>query len=137
MEFDAATLELIARAEAARLRAHAPYSDFRVGAAILDEAGVAHVGCNVENVASPLGLCAEANAIGAMVAAGGARIARIAIVGGRTALEACAPCGGCRQRIAEFAGPDTEIYFKASAGGFARWTVDGLLPARFSADLVD
>ena len=82
---------LIETAKAARLKAHAPYSGFRVGAAIIDENGATHVGCNVENAAYPESICAEANAIGAMISGGGSKIAVIAVVGGEDAIEACSP----------------------------------------------
>ena len=94
----------------ARQRAHAPYSGFRVGAAILDERGHIHVGCNVENAAYPEGSCAETGAIAAMVAGGGSAIREIVVVGGRDAIVACSPCGGCRQRIREFADADSRVW---------------------------
>ncbi|MCG8505616.1 MAG: cytidine deaminase, partial [Sphingomonadales bacterium] len=81
--------ELLDLAKEVRSRAYAPFSGYRVGAAILDGDGNVHSGCNVENAAYPEGICAETNAIGSMVAAGGKRIARIVIVGGRDGLEAC------------------------------------------------
>lgn len=92
--------ELLAAARAIRRRAYAPYSRFKVGAALRDEKGRIHVGCNVENAAYPLGSCAEAGAISAMIAAGGKRFQAVAIVGNGS--EPCAPCGGCRQRLYEF-----------------------------------
>jgi xanthosine phosphorylase len=106
--------DLIEAAERARGRAWAPYSGFKVGAAIRTPSGAIHLGCNVENLASPQGQCAEATAIGAMVAAGESQIREIAIVGSGT--EPCAPCGGCRQRIAEFAKPDTVVHMAAAGG---------------------
>jgi cytidine deaminase len=118
-----------------REQAYAPYSNFAVGAAILDEAGRIHSGCNVENAAYPQGQCAEANAIGAMRAGGGLRIIAIAITGpqGRP----CPPCGGCRQRIREFAGPDTLILL-GDAGGFnARHNMADLLPHSFGPDVLN
>ena len=123
---------LLDLAKQARSRAYAPYSGYRVGAAILDSAGNLHSGCNVENAAYPEGICAETNAIGSMVAAGGTKIARIVIVGGRDGgLEACTPCGGCRQRIREFADGDTAIIVLDSDGRPARFTIDDLLPDSF------
>ena len=94
---------LIAAARAVRARAYAPYSNHAVGAAVLDEHGRIHAGCNVENAAYPEGTCAEAGAIAAMVAAGSRHIAAMAIAGPGPAL--CTPCGGCRQKIREFAVP--------------------------------
>lgn len=95
-------------ARAVRARAHAPYSRFRVGAAVLDETGAVHLGCNVENAAYPEGVCAETAAIAAMVAAGGRRIRAIAVIGSGPTMTT--PCGGCRQRIREFADVDTRIH---------------------------
>ncbi len=92
--------ELLAAARTIRRRAYAPYSRFKVGAALRDEKGRIHVGCNVENAAYPLGTCAEAGAIAAMIAAGGKRFQAAAVVGNGP--EPCAPCGGCRQRLYEF-----------------------------------
>jgi len=126
--------QLFEKALGVRARAHAPYSNFLVGAAIEDEHGAVHVGCNVENAAYPLGACAEAGAISAMIAAGGKKIRRIAIVGGHGALEPCTPCGGCRQRIAEFAAPDTEILLRDEKEGVRRFSISDLLPASFALD---
>lgn len=128
--------ELLERAKAVRQAAYAPYSGFLVGAAIEDDQGQVHGGCNVENAAYPLGACAEAGAIGAMIAAGGAkrRISRIAIVGGRKDLEDCTPCGGCRQRIAEFAGPQTRILLEGPSGTIREFSMAALLPAGFVLD---
>lgn len=122
---------LIEAAKAVRARAHAPYSRFHVGCAVLDENGRIHSGCNVENAAYPEGICAETSAIAAMVAAGGRRIVAIAAVGGGQQLEACTPCGGCRQRIAEFSDGNTRIVLLDEAGRPQRYTVEQLLPASF------
>ncbi|GJD64064.1 cytidine deaminase [Methylobacterium frigidaeris] len=123
---------LFAAARAVQARAHAPYSRFRVGAAILDEAGAVHAGCNVENAAYPVGTCAEAGAVAAMVAAGGRRIAAILVLGDGEAL--VTPCGACRQRIREFAGPDTPIHVAGPQGVRRTFTLDELLPASFGPD---
>ncbi|GJD96021.1 cytidine deaminase [Methylobacterium iners] len=120
---------LLAAARGARARAHAPYSGFRVGAAILDEAGVVHAGCNVENAAYPVGTCAEAGAIAAMVAAGGREIRAILILGDGP--EPVTPCGACRQRIREFASPGTVIHVADLDGLRARFSLDALLPHSF------
>lgn len=126
--------ELFEQAIEARQRAYARYSHFRVGAAIEDESGALHVGCNVENAAYPVGMCAEAGAISAMRVAGGKRIRRIAVVGGlsdgpETVL--CAPCGACRQRIAEFSDATTRILLRDDSGNVRRFELSSLLPGAF------
>ncbi|MGX7705650.1 cytidine deaminase [Methylobacterium sp. Gmos1] len=126
------TETLLSAARAVQARAHAPYSRFRVGAAILDEAGAVHAGCNVENAAYPVGTCAEAGAIAAMVANGGRRIAAILVLGDGEAL--VTPCGACRQRIREFAAPDTPIHVAGPQGLRQTFTLDDLLPASFGPD---
>ena len=120
---------LLQRAMTVRERAYANYSRYNVGAALVDEGGNVHVGCNVENTAFPQGSCAEANAIGAMVAAGGRRIAKIAVVGGSGAAEPCTPCGGCRQRIKEFSDEHTRIITLNANGLPVVHTMEDLLPA--------
>ena len=122
---------LVEAAKAVRENAYAPYSGYLVGAALLDDRGRVHTGCNVENSAFPLGACAEANAIGAMVAAGGKRIVAIAAVGGPDNLEACTPCGGCRQNIAEFADANTRVVLLGADGRPESHPVDDLLPSSF------
>ncbi|WP_425409774.1 cytidine deaminase [Hyphococcus sp.] len=123
--------ELFEHALKIRERAYAPYSKFKVGAAILDKNGAIHCGCNVENAAYPLGNCAETSAIAAMVSAGGGEIAKIAVLGGADAITECAPCGGCRQAIAEFAGEDTAVLLKGADGVIQSLTVAELLPRAF------
>jgi len=98
---------LIEAALAARQHAYARYSQFLVGAAIRCERGVIHAGCNVENAAYPQGVCAEAGAISSMILSGSRRIEEVVIAGGGNG--PCTPCGGCRQKIREFAGPDVSI----------------------------
>jgi len=122
---------LIEAALKVRGMAYARYSGYRVGAAIEDDKGNIHTGCNVENAAFPEGSCAEANAIGAMVAAGGKSIRTIAVAGGRDTTEACTPCGGCRQRIREFSTPDTVIILQDDKGRPQRYDIDALLPRSF------
>jgi cytidine deaminase len=114
-----------------RENAHSRYSGYRVGAAIEDDRGHVHVGCNVENASFPEGSCAEANAIGAMVAAGGKSIRTIAVVGGRDETESCTPCGGCRQRIREFSSKDTVIVLEGDDGKPVTYDIDTLLPQSF------
>jgi cytidine deaminase len=132
--------ELFERALAARRRAYAPYSRFLVGAAIEDESGAVHVGCNVENASYPVGTCAETGAIAGMRAAGGQKIRRIAVVAGPAdgvGTVFCAPCGACRQRIAEFADADTQVLLRDDLGVVRRFDVGSLLPAAFGpADLL-
>lgn len=123
---------LIQAAIAAMPRAYAPYSQFMVGAAICDENGDIHTGVNVENAAYPQGSCAEAGAIAAMIMAGGTRIASIAVAGRGDML--CTPCGGCRQRIREFANPDTPILIADTTGLRQRFTLADLLPHSFGPD---
>lgn len=123
---------LLTAATEMRARAYAPYSRFPVGAALLDESGQVHAGCNVENAAYPVGTCAEAGAIAAMVAGGGRRIVEILIVGGGAAL--VTPCGACRQRIREFAEPSALIHIAGSDGMRRSFTLHELLPASFGPD---
>jgi cytidine deaminase len=105
MSLDDATLQrLVNAARAVRERGYAPYSKFLVGAAVLDEHGRIHAGCNVENAAYPQGWCAEASALAHLVTAGGRRVLAVAVVG--VADDPVTPCGGCRQKIREFAAAD-------------------------------
>jgi len=124
--------ELLEKARQVRANAHCPYSGFRVGAALLDENGDVHVGCNVENAAYSNVSCAEAGAISAMIAAGGKRIVTIAVAGGdETRTRACTPCGGCRQRINEFADENTRIIVKDDDETWHSYTMEELLPSSF------
>jgi len=120
---------LLAAARAARGRAYAPYSRFAVGAALLDEHGRIHAGCNIENAAYPQGQCAEATAIGHLVLAGGTRIVAAVVVG--VAAEPVTPCGGCRQRLREFAADDLPVWVADMEAVRARFTLGQLLPASF------
>jgi cytidine deaminase len=126
--------ELFAAAEAVRARAYAPYSNFRVGAAILADDGKVYAGCNVENAAYPIGSCAEAAAIAAMVAGGAARIRRIYVTGPGS--EPVTPCGGCRQRIREFADPDAVVISPGVEGQPLSQTVAELLPHSFGPEFL-
>mgnify|MGYP001811646300 FL=1 len=124
--------ELLDAARAVREKAYCPYSGFHVGAAILDDNGDLHVGCNVENAAYSNVSCAEAGAISAMIAAGGQRIVKIAIAGGDASkTRSCTPCGGCRQRIDEFADEDTRVIVKDDDGDWHSYTIAELLPSSF------
>ena len=121
--------ELFAAAKAAQGRAYAPYSRFRVGAALRTPEGAVFVGGNVENASYPEGWCAETSAIAAMVATGARRIAEICVIGDGEAL--CTPCGGCRQRIREFAGDDTIVHVAGPEGVRASFRLAALLPESF------
>ena len=123
--------QLIEAAKEAREHAHAPYSNYFVGAAIVDDNGDVHTGCNVENAAYPQGNCAETNAIGAMVTAGGKKISVIAAVGGGEELEFCTPCGGCRQSILEFSDENTRVILINEEGTIQEYSLDELLPLAF------
>jgi len=123
---------LFTHAKTARDNAYAPYSSFRVGAAILAPDGTLFSGANVENAAYPQGQCAEASAIGAMVTAGQRNIAAMLIVADGAAL--CTPCGGCRQRIREFASPQTLIHVAGLSGIRQTFTMEALLPQSFGPD---
>ena len=125
--------KLINAAIAAMGRAYAPYSKFPVGAAILDETGAIHIGANVENAAYPVGNCAEASAIAAMVMAGQKRIVKIAVAGGDGDL-LCTPCGACRQRIREFGGQDTPVMVCGPDGIQRHFTLGELLPESFGPE---
>ncbi len=123
--------ELIEAATHARQNAYCHYSGYSVGAAIIDDLGNMHTGVNVENAAYPLGNCAEAAAIAAMGLEGGKRIVRIAVAGGSGEVAPCTPCGGCRQRIHEFADDDTVIITMDDSRDWQRYSIAELLPAGF------
>ena len=121
---------LVEAAVAARARAYAPYSRFAVGAALRTAEGAVHAGCNVENAAYPEGTCAEAGAIAAMALAGGRRIVELVVAGGGGV--PCTPCGGCRQKIREFAAPETPIRMVDGEGRLLLTArLDELLPHSF------
>lgn len=125
--------DLIEAALAARQRAYAPYSNFLVGAAVRDEQGRVFGGCNIENAAYPQGWCAEASAISALVMAGGTKITEVAVVGEGPGM--VTPCGGCRQKIREFAGGAVAIHVCGPEGAVKRsFTLDELLPFSFGPD---
>src|SRR5918997_3564853 len=124
--------ELFKAAKAIQAKAYAPYSRFKVGAAIATDTGKVFTGCNVENAAYPVGSCAEAGAISAMIAAGESRIGQIVVMGEGENL--VTPCGGCRQRIREFAAPDAPIYIAGPEGIRKSFTLDELLPFSFGPD---
>ena len=125
--------ELLDIARQVRDKAHCPYSGFSVGAALIDDNGNVHVGCNVENAAYSNVSCAEAGAISAMVSSGGTCIATIAVAGGSKGEKsrACTPCGGCRQRIDEFSDENTRIIVKDDDDNWHSYTMEELLPSSF------
>lgn len=130
------TRQLFTAARDARANAHAPYSNFRVGAA-LAAGGKIYRGCNVENAAYPEGLCAEAAAIAAMVGDGVRRIDQVMIVAegaerGSGRVDWVLPCGGCLQKIAEFASADTPLTLATPAGKFNHGTLRDYLPRPFA-----
>ncbi|MEM6375914.1 MAG: cytidine deaminase [Pseudomonadota bacterium] len=126
---------LLEEARRVRENAYAPYSGFQVGAAVRGASGAIYVGCNVENAAYPQGLCAEAAAIAAMVAAGEAELVEIAVIA--DSATPISPCGGCRQKLAEFGAPEIEVTMATLSGQIQTQTLGSLLPGAFQAqDLV-
>jgi cytidine deaminase len=128
-------MPLLKAAKDVREKAYAPYSRFKVGAAIRGANGAIYQGCNVENVAYPEGTCAEAGAIAAMVAAGETRIAEVFVIADSPS--PVPPCGGCRQKIAEFAAPDVKVTLATTDGLEKVMTVAELLPGLFTAQHMD
>ena len=126
--------DLYEAAKKAMAFCHAPYSKFPVGAAIRAEDGKIYTGANIENLAFPEGWCAETTAISHMVMGGAKKIVEIAVIAEKLAL--CPPCGGCRQRIKEFAGPDTMIYLCDEAGVGKTMTMNELLPHSFETEVI-
>jgi len=124
--------EMLTLACAAMERAHAPYSGFQVGAVVRGDNGRLYAGCNVENASYPEGCCAEAGAISAMVLDGERRIVEVVVVGRGEAL--VTPCGGCRQRIREFADDATPIHICGPEGLRQTVTLGDLLPLSFGPD---
>ena len=126
---------LLRAADAAMQNAYAPYSEFKVGAAVRARSGAIYAGANVENVAYPQGQCAEASALGALVAAGESAITAVAVVAER--LEHCPPCGGCRQRLAEFGTADTPVHLGRPGGTPRTMTLADLLPLSFDREALE
>ena len=125
---------LVAAAREAMDRAHAPYSRFHVGAALRAEDGSIHAGANVENSAYPQGQCAEASAIGVLVAAGRTRVLEAAVIADSD--ELCVPCGGCRQRLREFMPLDGTIHLCSAGGERRTTTLEELLPLSFGPEFL-
>ncbi|KPA21837.1 Cytidine deaminase [Shimia sp. SK013] len=130
-----ADIQLDKTAFAVREHAYAPYSSFKVGAAVRSVSGVVYSGCNVENIAYPEGTCAEAGAIAAMVAAGETRLVEVFVVA--DSKEPVSPCGGCRQKLAEFSGGDAVVTLANLDGVRVHMTMAELLPGAFGADHMD
>jgi cytidine deaminase len=120
---------------AVRENAYAPYSNFKVGAAITSEGGTIFAGCNVENIAYPEGTCAEAGAIAAMVASGETKLTEVFVVA--DSKQPVSPCGGCRQKLAEFGGKDTVVTLANLDGVRVSMTMAELLPGAFGVDHMD
>ena len=121
-------------ARAAMAFAHAPYSKFPVGAAIRAEDGKIYAGANIENLSFPQGWCAEPTAISHMIMGGAKKIVEMAVIAEKLPL--CPPCGGCRQKIAEFATAKTPIYLCDETGVKKTMTMDELLPHSFATDIL-
>lgn len=126
------TETLLKKARAVQKLSYSPYSNFQVGAAISAENSSVHVGCNVENVSYPLGQCAEASAISAMIAAGSKKISEVLILSPNS--DFCPPCGGCRQKIREFATADTLVHMANQEGQIKTVLLGELLPLAFESN---
>ncbi|MGJ7039927.1 cytidine deaminase [Shinella sp. BE166] len=126
--------DLFEAARAAMAFAHAPYSKFPVGAAIRAEDGKIYAGANIENLSFPQGWCAEPTAISHMIMAGNKKIVEMAVIAEKLPL--CPPCGGCRQKIAEFAKAKTPIYLCDETGVKKTMTMEELLPHGFATDVI-
>jgi cytidine deaminase len=123
-------MTLVEAAAQVRENAYAPYSNFKVGAAIRSMSGQVYLGVNVENAAYPEGTCAEAGAIAAMIAGGDARIAEVAVIADSPT--PVSPCGGCRQKLAEFGAGDVTVTLATTRGAVRETTIAALLPGAFS-----
>ena len=124
-------MSLLDAAREVREMAYVPYSRFKVGAAVRGASGAVYRGCNVENVAYPEGTCAEAGAIAAMVAGGETELVEVAVIADSPS--PVPPCGGCRQKLAEFGRHDTPVLLATTEGATLATTVGELLPGRFDA----
>lgn len=126
--------DLFQAAQTAMAKAYAPYSKFPVGAAIRTEDGRVFSGCNIEVISYPEGWCAETTALGHYVMAGGGKITEIAVIAEKKAK--VTPCGGCRQRLAEFAGPDTPLHLCDSTGVVETVRLKDIFPLGFEAEVL-
>ncbi|MER5171703.1 cytidine deaminase [Thioclava sp. GXIMD2076] len=128
-------MTLLDAARKVRENAYVPYSNFKVGAALRTASGTVYVGVNVENVAYPEGTCAEAGAIAAMVAAGETELAEVAVIADSPT--PVPPCGGCRQKLAEFGAKDTPVTLGTLSGATLKTTIGDLLPGQFDKSHMD
>jgi cytidine deaminase len=126
--------DLFEAATAAMQKAYAPYSKFPVGAALRTEAGEIYAGANIEVASYPEGWCAETTALGHYIMGGGGKITEIAVVAEKMAR--ITPCGGCRQRLAEFAGPDAKLHLCDETGIVQTLTMGEILPLGFAGDIL-
>jgi len=126
--------DLFEAARDAMAKCHAPYSKFPVGAAIRAEDGSIHAGANIEVIAFPEGWCAETTAIGHMIMAGATRIREVAVIAEK--LDLCTPCGGCRQRLAEFSDAGTLVHLCDAQGIKKTLRMDELLPYAFETTVI-
>ena len=126
--------DLFLAAREAMAKAYAPYSKFPVGAALRTKDGRVYAGANIEVASYPEGWCAETTALGHYVMGGGGEIAEIAVVAER--MDRITPCGGCRQRLAEFSRPDTKLYLCDQAGVVETVTMGQMLPFGFSGEVL-
>lgn len=131
-EMEPSMRELFEAARATREKAHCPYSNYAVGAAVRTVSGELYTGCNVENASYPLGNCAEASALAAMVAAGERSAVEVVVV--TSGPTPGTPCGGCRQRIREFASPETVVHAATADGTFVTMTMQQMLPMSFGPE---
>ena len=115
----------------ARKKSYSPYSNFKVGAALLGSDGKIYAAANVENAAYPQSQCAEASAIGVMVAAGCTEIKEVYVIAEAPGPDPVSPCGGCRQRLNEFAAPDVVVHMANEKGVLGTITMGELLPLSF------
>jgi cytidine deaminase len=127
--------ELFNAAIKVRKNAYAPYSNFLVGAALRSSSGKIYIGCNVENIAYPEGTCAEAGAIASMIAAGDTEIKELTVVADSP--KPVAPCGGCRQKISEFANGSTGISLATTSGVISSTSLEELLPGAFDQSFME
>jgi cytidine deaminase len=125
-------MPLLDAARAARDNAYAPYSHFKVGAAVRGKSGTIYSGCNVENVSYPQGTCAEAGALAAMVASGETEFVEAVVIA--DSQHPVPPCGGCRQKLAEFGAGHVKVTLATTAGESRSYTIAELLPGAFALD---